>query len=86
MTVSAQQMGQLGRRFGNAQLRGHFGRIPFAFAVGIPGVVNCIDVDGREATLKADGAPCVAVDGVATSIAVTDTACVDTDGETGLST
>lgn len=81
MTVAAQQMGQLGRRFGSAQLRGHFGRIPFAFGVGFPAGANCIDVDGVEATMKTDGANCIDVDGRLSTMIVTDpSTCLDPDG------
>jgi len=63
MTIPAQQIGQIGRRFGNAQLRGHFGRIPFLAAAAAGkatlfegGATAALLELGATATLTATGA------------------------------
>lgn len=67
MTIPAQQMGQLGRRFGGAQLRGHFGRIPFIGAAAA-GKATLFEGGARAALLEG-GATAMLMAGGATATA-----------------
>ena len=50
MTLHAQVVGRWGRLQGNAQLRGHFGRIPFALGV----VIHPVACGGNTAAVLGD--------------------------------
>lgn len=67
MTIPAQQIGQLGRRFGGAQLRGHFGRIPFA-PLSLAGKATLFE-GGATALLLEGGATATLTTGGATATA-----------------